>query len=77
VLTYTTTTEEKDNAVAAVAQAVNAGAFRAGAAAGLPILRYPFERIAEAHQAVEGNAVGKVVIEVTPAAGDLRRATSG
>ncbi|TDO39076.1 NADPH:quinone reductase-like Zn-dependent oxidoreductase [Paractinoplanes brasiliensis] len=65
VLTYTTSAEEKDNAVAAVAEAVNAGAFRVGEDAGLPILRYPFERIADAHEAVENNAVGKVVIEVT------------
>src|SRR5690348_429594 len=65
VLTYTTTTEEKDNAVAAVAEAVNAGVFRVGEDAGLPILRYPFERVADAHEAVEQHAVGKVVIEVT------------
>jgi len=65
VLTYTTSEEEKDNAVAAVAEAVNAGAFRVGEEAGLPILRYPFERIADAHEAVEQHAVGKVVIEVT------------
>jgi NADPH2:quinone reductase len=65
VLTYTTTDEEKDNAVAAVAEAVNTGAFRVGEEAGLPILRYPFERVAAAHEAVERHAVGKVVIEVT------------
>jgi NADPH:quinone reductase len=65
VLTYTTSTEEKDAAVAAVAEAVNSGAFRVGDEAGLPILRFPFERIAEAHEAVERHAVGKVVIEVT------------
>lgn len=65
VLTYTTTDEEKDNAVAAVAEAVNSGAFRAGEEAGLPILRFPFERVAAAHEAVERHAVGKVVIEVT------------
>src|SRR3954468_18992199 len=65
VLTYTTTTEEKNNAVAAGAEAVDAGAFRVGEAAGLPILRYPFERVADAHEAVEQHAIGKVVIEVT------------
>ncbi|MEU8815536.1 NADPH:quinone reductase [Actinoplanes sp. NPDC048796] len=65
VLTYTTTVEEKDNAVAAVAEAVNSGAFRVGEQAGLPILRYPFEQVGGAHEAVERNAVGKVVIEVT------------
>jgi len=65
VLTYTTSTEEKDNAIAAVSDAVNAGAFRVGEEAGLPILRYPFERVADAHEAVEQHAVGKVVIAVT------------
>ncbi|MCY1137511.1 NADPH:quinone reductase [Actinoplanes sp. Pm04-4] len=65
VLTYTTSEQEKDNAVAAVAEAVNAGAFRVGEEAGLPIVRFPFEQVAQAHEAVEQNAVGKVVIEVT------------
>jgi NADPH2:quinone reductase len=65
VLTYTTRPEEKANAVAAVAEAVRAGAFRVGEQAGLPILRFPLDRIAEAHEAVENHAVGKVVIEVT------------
>ncbi|BAL85635.1 putative alcohol dehydrogenase [Actinoplanes missouriensis 431] len=65
VLTYTTTPGEKANAVAAVAEAVNGGAFRVGPEAGLPILRFPLERIAEAHEAVENHAVGKVIIEVT------------
>ncbi len=65
VLTYTTSEQEKDNAVAAVAEAVNSGAFRVGEEAGLPIVRFPFERIADAHEAVEQHVVGKVVIEVT------------
>jgi NADPH:quinone reductase len=65
VLTYTTSAEEKDNAVAAVAEAVNTGAFKVGEEFGLPILRYPFERVADAHEAVEQHAVGKVVVEIT------------
>ncbi len=65
VLTYTTTPEEKDNAVAAVAAAVNAGAFRVGEEHGLPILRFPLDGVAQAHEAVENHAVGKVVIDVT------------
>ncbi|WP_250029334.1 NADPH:quinone reductase [Paractinoplanes maris] len=65
VLTYTTSEQEKDNAVAAVAEAVNSGAFRVGEEAGLPIVRFSFERVAEAHEAVEQHVVGKVVIEVT------------
>lgn len=65
VLTYSTSTEEKDDAVAAVAEAVDEGAFHVGEEAGLPILRFPFDRVADAHEAVENHAVGKVVIEVT------------
>src|SRR3954454_18655889 len=65
VLTYTTTTREKDDAVAAGAEAVNAGVFTVGERAGLPIVRFPFERIAEAHEAVEKHVTGKVVIEVS------------
>jgi NADPH2:quinone reductase len=65
VLTYLTSVEEKDNAVAAVAEAVNAGAFGVGADSGLPLVRFPFERIAEAHEAVEQHVTGKVIIDVT------------
>jgi NADPH:quinone reductase len=64
VLTYVTSVEEKDNAVAAVAEAVNAGAFAVGAEAGLPLVRFPFERIAEAHEAVEQHVTGKVIIDI-------------
>ncbi|MEV6347048.1 NADPH:quinone reductase [Actinoplanes sp. NPDC051851] len=65
VLTFTTAPEEKEKAVEAVAEAVNAGAFGVGERHGLPLLRFPLERIADAHDAVENHAVGKVVIEVT------------
>jgi NADPH2:quinone reductase len=67
VLTYTTTDAEKDAAVAAVAEAVNTGAFRVGEQAGLPIVRFPFERSGDAHAAVERHVTGKVVIEVSEA----------
>jgi NADPH:quinone reductase len=65
VLTYTTSEAEKDAAVAAVADAVNAGAFRVGESAGLPIVRFAFEQAGEAHTAVEQHVTGKVVIEVS------------
>jgi NADPH2:quinone reductase len=65
VLTYTTTPEQKDNAVAAVADAVAAGVFRVGADAGLPLIRFPLDRIAEAHEAVERHVVGKVLVDVS------------
>lgn len=64
VLTYTTSADEKDAAVAAVAEAVNSGVFRVGEEHGLPIVRFPFERIADAHRAVEENVIGKAVIEI-------------
>src|SRR4051794_16164022 len=51
VLTYTTSSEEKDNAVAAVAEAGNAGALPARGGAGLPIPRHPLGRGADAPQA--------------------------
>jgi NADPH2:quinone reductase len=65
VLTYTTTVRQKDNAVAAVAEAVAAGAFRVGEEAGLPLVRFPLDRISEAHEAVEKHVTGKVIIDVT------------
>ncbi|GIE89332.1 NADPH:quinone reductase [Actinoplanes regularis] len=65
VLTYTTLPAEKENAVAAVAEAANAGAFRVGEEHGLPIVRFPLDGVASAHEAVENHAVGKVVIQVT------------
>ena len=37
-----------------------------GEAAGLPLTRFPLERTAEAHDAVEAGAVGKVLIDVAP-----------
>ncbi len=47
-----------------VAAAVAAGALRVGAEAGLPLHRYPLEQTAAAHDAVEDDAVGKVLIDV-------------
>jgi NADPH:quinone reductase len=35
-----------------------------GAEAGLPLIRFPLERTADGHAAVEANAVGKVLIGV-------------
>ncbi|MBB4660705.1 NADPH:quinone reductase [Conexibacter arvalis] len=64
LLTYTTTERQKDDAVAAVAAAVADGALPVGEAAGLPLTRFPLERTADAHRAVEEGAVGKVLIDV-------------
>jgi NADPH2:quinone reductase len=64
VLVYTLPTEAKTNALASVAAAVVDGAMPVGEAAGLPLHRFPLERTGEAHAAVEGGAVGKVLIDV-------------
>jgi NADPH2:quinone reductase len=47
--------------------AVRAGAVGIGEARGLPIHRYPLDQTAQAHAATENGAVGKVLIDVTPA----------
>jgi NADPH2:quinone reductase len=65
VLTYTTPPPEKEAAIGAVSDAVAAGAFRVGDDAGLPLIRFPLDRIAEAHEAVEQHVTGKVVVDVT------------
>jgi NADPH2:quinone reductase len=64
VLVYTVPREAKDDAVADVAAAVADGALPVGEEAGLPLHRFPLERTADAHAAVEGGAVGKVLVDV-------------
>ena len=63
ILTYTTTAEQKQNAVSAVADAIADGALAVGADAGLPITRFPLADTAQAHRAVEEGAVGKVLVD--------------
>jgi NADPH2:quinone reductase len=64
VLVYTVPARAKEYAVADVADAVAAGALRVGDEAGLPLHHFPLERTADAHAAVENNAVGKVLITI-------------
>jgi len=64
VLVYTVPREAKDRAVADVAAAAADGALPVGEEAGLPLHRFPLDRTAAAHRAVEGGAVGKVLIDV-------------
>ena len=65
VLVYTMPSEAKDVAIADITDALTAGVLRVGDEAGLPLHRFPLERTAEAHAAVEAGAVGKVLIDVT------------
>jgi NADPH2:quinone reductase len=64
VMVYTVPPTAKDQAVKDVAAAVEAGALRVGTEAGLPTSRFALSETAAAHDAVENNAVGKVLIDV-------------
>ncbi|GLW56960.1 NADPH:quinone reductase [Kitasatospora phosalacinea] len=57
--------EARAAAVADVAAAVRDGALPVGEEHGLPLHRFPLARTADAHRAVEGRAVGKVLVDVT------------
>lgn len=64
VLLYTLDEDLLHAATEDVNAAVEAGALRVGEEAGLPLHHYPLERAADAHAAVEGGAVGKVLLDV-------------
>jgi NADPH2:quinone reductase len=66
VLVYTMPVPAKVRAVQDVARAVDAGALRVGEEAGLPLHRFPLERAADAHRAVQDGVVGKVLVDVRP-----------
>jgi NADPH2:quinone reductase len=61
---YTVPSAAKDEAVADVSAAAADGALPVGKDAGLPLHRFPLEQTDDAHAAVEGGAVGKVLIDV-------------
>jgi NADPH:quinone reductase len=65
LLVYTVPAAAKDQAVADVAAAVADGALSVGDDAGLPLHRFPLDKAADAHSAVERGAVGKVLIDVS------------
>lgn len=64
VLVYTVSDREKDDAIAGVRAAADAGALGVGEEHGLPLTRFPLERTADAHAAVEAGTTGKVLIDV-------------
>jgi NADPH:quinone reductase len=59
VLLYSVPAEAMDQAAADITKALQAGGLTA-----LPVIRFPLEQIAAAHEAVEHSAIGKVVIEI-------------
>jgi NADPH:quinone reductase len=64
VLLYTMGEEAARAGIEDITAAVTDGALEVGEEHGLPLLRYPLEQTAEAHDAVEQGAVGKVLIDV-------------
>lgn len=62
VLLYTVGWDRIAAGAADVNQAIEAGAFRVGEEAGLPLHRFSLEETAAAHHAVETGAVGKVLV---------------
>ncbi|NUT72286.1 NADPH:quinone reductase [Pseudarthrobacter sp. C4D7] len=65
ILTYTVTDGQKQHAVAAVADALADGALRVGEEHGLPLTRFTLARTPDAHDAVEQQTPGKVLIDVS------------
>jgi NADPH:quinone reductase len=64
VLLYTMGEAAARAGIEDITAAVTDGALEVGEEHGLPLLRYPLEQTAEAHDAVEQGAVGKVLIDV-------------
>jgi len=63
---YTAGPSVRAAAVEDVAAAVRDGVLPVGEEHGLPLVRFPLHRTADAHRAVEGGAVGKVLVDVMP-----------
>ena len=64
VLVYTVTDKVKRDRIEDVTAALEDGALTVGAATGLPLHWFSLEETAEAHAAVEADAVGKVLVDV-------------
>jgi NADPH:quinone reductase len=64
VLLYTVGWGHIARAAADLDHAIDDGAFRIGDQAGLPVHRFDLDHIVAAHDAVEGGAVGKVLVTV-------------
>ena len=62
---YTAGTEARAAAAEDVAAAVRDGALPVGEEHGLPLVRFPLGRTADAHRAVENGTVGKVLVDLT------------
>ncbi|MFI1920065.1 NADPH:quinone reductase [Nocardia sp. NPDC020380] len=66
IVLYTAGPDVRAAAVADIAAAVGDGALPVGEEHGLPLIRFPLDRTADAHRAVEAGAIGKVLVDVLP-----------
>ncbi|MBO3663295.1 NADPH:quinone reductase [Microbacterium stercoris] len=66
VLLYTVDPDLLAAATEDITAAIADGALEVGEEHGVPLHRFPLEQTAAAHDAVEGGAIGKVLIEVAP-----------
>ena len=66
ILLYTVGVAALRTAVEDISAALADGALPVGEEHGLPVLRFALDDVAAAHNAVEGGAVGKVLVDVTP-----------
>jgi hypothetical protein len=64
LLLYTVGSEALTAAAEDMGRALTDGSLDVGEEAGLPLTRFPLERTADAHDAVQAGAVGKVLIDV-------------
>jgi NADPH2:quinone reductase len=64
VLLYTVGWERIAAAAADINKAIEAGSFKVGERAGLPLHRFPLEDARAAHEAVESGVVGKVLVPI-------------
>ncbi|NAZ78164.1 zinc-binding dehydrogenase [Kineococcus sp. T13] len=69
ILMYTMGAQNLAAAAEDVTAALRDGALPVGREHGLPLVRFPLERTAAAHEAVEGGVVGKVLVDVSAAEG--------
>jgi NADPH:quinone reductase len=61
---YTAGPEARTAAVDDVAAAVRSGALPVGEKHGLPLVRFPLDRTADAHRAAESGTVGKILLDI-------------
>jgi NADPH2:quinone reductase len=64
LLLYTVGEDALQVAAEDITHALKDGVLKVGEAAGLPLVRFPLEGTAEAHDAVQAGAVGKVLIDI-------------